>query len=268
VGETPSVRPAPTSWRLIPSLNDLRLVDLERLILHEAHDTDRLASLRARIEGEGEQRNPVIVSSQGDCCLVLDGAHRVRALEDLGYRLVLAQFVEPPERTESWAHLLQGVGLDELRGVEGIEVSERPGGAALAEVEVAGGKRLFLRSREDGLLAEVRALWALQSLYPEGVMVRRVEANGRLEPAGGEAIVRYRPFAPGELVEIVRSGAVLPAGITRFRVRDRVLGVRYPLEKMQDGDTPARNAELRAFVEKLWQENRIRYYEEPVVLFE
>ena len=252
---------------MIPSLNDLRLVELERLILHEAHDEDRLASLRRRIEGEDEQRNPVIISSQGDCCLVLDGAHRVRVLEELGCRLVLAQFVEPPEKAESWAHILDGVWPDRLRGVEGIEVSERPRGVRLAEVELAGGKRVSLRSREEGLLAEVRALWALQSLYPEGV-VRRVEPNGRFGLAEGETIIRYRPFAPEELVEIVRSGAVLPAGITRFRVRERVLGVRYPLEKMLDGDAPRRNAELRAFVGRLWEENRIRYYEEPVVLFE
>ena len=253
---------------MIPSLDDLRLVELERLILHEAHDENRLAGLRSRIEAGGEQHNPVIVSSQGDRCLVLDGAHRVRALEELGCRFVLAQFVEPPERAESWAHLLDGFGLDKLRDVEGIEVSEPQGGARLAEVEVAGGRRIFLRSREEGLLAEVRALWALQALYPEGVVVRRVEANGRLRPAEGEAIVRYRPFASEELVEIVRSGAVLPAGITRFRVRERVLGVRYPLEKIKDGDATSRNAELRAFVERLWEENRIRYYEEPVVLFE
>jgi hypothetical protein len=252
---------------LIPSLNDLRLVELERLILHEAHDEARLASLRRRIESEGEQRNPVIVSSQGGCCLVLDGAHRVRVLEELGCRFVLAQFSEPPERAESWAHLLGGLGLDKLSRVEGIEVSERQGGARLAEVELAGGKRISLRSRDEGLLAEVQALWALQSLYPEGV-VRRVEPNGPLALAEGEAMVRYRPFVPEELVEIVRSGAVLPAGITRFRVRERVLGVRYPLEKMQNGDAPTRNAELRTFVERLWGENRIRYYEEPVVLFE
>ena len=253
---------------MIPSLNDLRLVELGRLILHEAHDENRLANLRARIESEGEQRNPVIVSSQGDCCLVLDGAHRVRALKELGCRLVLAQFVEPPERAESWAHLLDGFGLDTLRGVEEIEVSEQQQrGARLAEVEVAGGRRVSLRSREEGLLAEVRALWALQSLYPEGV-VRRVEPNGSLGLVDGEAVIRYRAFAPEELVEIVRSGAVLPAGITRFRVRERVLGVRYPLEKMHDGDAPTRNAELKSFVERLWRENRIRYYEEPVVLFE
>jgi hypothetical protein len=253
---------------LIPSLNDLRLVELGRLILHEAHDEDRLANLRARVESEGEQRNPVIISSQGDCCLVLDGAHRVRALEELGCRLVLAQFVEPPERAESWAHHLDGVGLDKLRGLEEVEVSEQQQrGVRLAEVEVAGGKRISLLSREKGLLAEVRALWALQSLYPEGV-VRRVGPNGPLGLADGEAVIRYRAFAPEELVEIVRSGAVLPAGITRFRVRERVLGVRYPLEKLHAGDAPTRNAELRSLVERLWRENRIRYYEEPVVLFE
>jgi L-serine kinase (ATP) / ParB family transcriptional regulator, heme-responsive regulator len=147
-------------------------------------------------------------------------------------------------------------------------VSEGPEKRPLAEVETAGGRRIFLSSREEGLLAEVRALWALQALYPKGVLVRRVEPDGPVKLAGGEAMIRYRPFAPSELVEIVRAGAVLPAGITRFRVRERVLGVRYPLEKMKNGDAPARNAELRAFVERLWDENRIRYYGEPVVLFE
>jgi len=253
---------------LIPSLNDLHLVGLENLILHEAHDEDRLRRLRARMEAEGEQRNPVIVSSQGDCCLVLDGAHRVRALQELGCRLALVQFVEPPERAESWAHLLDGVGLQELRGVEEVEVSERPEEVSLAEVETADGVRISLLSREEGVPAEVRALWALQALYPEGVVVRRVDPNAPVGLAAGEAMVRYRPFAPSELVEIVRTGAVLPAGITRFRVRERVLGVRYPLEKMKNGDAPARNAELKAFVKRLWSENRIRYYGEPVVLFE
>jgi hypothetical protein len=253
---------------LIPSLDDLRLVELERLILHEAHDEDRLARLRGRIEAEGEQRNPVIISSQGECCLVLDGAHRVRALEELGYPLILAQFVEPPESAESWGHLLDGVGLPELRTIEEIEASEEePADAPLAEVETPRG-RLFLRARKEGLLAQVRALWGLQSLYPEGEVVRRVEPDGRERLAEGEALIRYRPFTPAELAEIVRSGAVLPAGITRFRVRERVLGVRYPLERMKGGDVLARNAELAEFIRRSWEENRIRYYGEPVVLFE
>jgi L-serine kinase (ATP) / ParB family transcriptional regulator, heme-responsive regulator len=253
---------------VISSLEDLFLVDLGCLILHEAHDEDRLVSLRERIEAEREQRNPVIVSPHEDRYLVLDGAHRVRALGELGSRFALVQVVEPPEKAEGWGHLLDGVGRAELDNIEGIEVSDRPGDALLAEVETAGGETLLLSAKEDGLRGRVRALWNLQSFYPKGVVVRRVEPDGTARLSGGEALIRYQPFTPGELAEIVDSGTVLPAGITRFRIQERVLGVRFPLDRMKEGDPSARNAELREFVERRWEENRVRYYGEPVVLFE
>jgi L-serine kinase (ATP) / ParB family transcriptional regulator, heme-responsive regulator len=253
---------------VIPSLEDLLLVDLGCLILHEAHDEDRLVSLRERIEAEREQRNPVIVSPHEDRYLVLDGAHRVRALGELGSRYALAQVVEPPEKAEGWGHLLNEVGRSELDYIEAIEVSDRSGDAPLAEVESSGGKTVVLSAREDGLRGRVRALWDLQTIYPRGAVVQRVEPDGSARLAGGEALIRYRSFTPGELAEIVDSGSVLPAGITRFRIQERVLGVRYPLDRMMDGDPSARNAELREFVERRWEENRVRYYGEPVVLFE
>jgi L-serine kinase (ATP) / ParB family transcriptional regulator, heme-responsive regulator len=253
---------------LIPSLKDLRLVEPECLILHEAHDEKRLARLRDRVEAEREQRNPVIVSPYEDRYLVLDGAHRVRVLGELGYGLVLVQVVEPPERAEGWGHLLKGVGLVELGFVEGIEISEDQIEASLAEFETAGGRTLAVASAGEGLEAWVRALWGLQSLYPKGVVVRRFEPDGVVRLAEGEALIRYRSFTPEELAAVVDAGAVLPAGITRFRVRERVLGVRYPLERMRDGDAVTRNAELREFVRRRWAEDRVRYYGEPVVLFE
>ena len=253
---------------MIPSLEDLHLVDLACLILHEAHDEGRLVSLRERIEAEREQRNPIIVSPNEDRYLVLDGAHRVRALGELGSRFALVQTVEPPEKAEGWGHLLKGVGRAELDNIEGIEVSDGPGGAPLAEMETAGGGIIFLSATEASLQGRVRALWDLRSFYPKGVVVRRVEPDGRVRLSGGEALIRYQPFTPGELAEIVYSGSVLPAGITRFRIQERVLGVRYPLDRMMEGDPRARNAELREFVESRWEENRVRYYGEPVVLFE
>ena len=98
--------------------------------------------------------------------------------------------------------------------------------------------------------------------------MRRVEPDGTVRLSSGAALVRFHPFTPGDLAEIVDAGTVLPAGITRFRIQERVLGVRYPLGRMIEGDPSARNAELREFVESRWEENRIRYYGEPVVLFE
>ena len=252
---------------MIASLKDLLLVDLECLFLHEAHDEDRLLRLRERMQAEGEQRNPVIVSPHEDRYLVLDGAHRVRALEELGSRFALVQAVQPPEKAEGWGHLLDGIEIAELGNIGGIEVSEKPGPASLAEVETAGGT-LSLSAYKEGLEGRVRALWDLQSFYPKTGVIRRVEPDGAVRLSGGEVLIRYRTFTPGDLAAIVNSGTVLPAGITRFRVHERVLGVRYPLDKMQNGDASIRNAELREFIKRRWNENRVRYYGEPVVLFE
>lgn len=250
---------------MISSLNDLRIVSLERLILHEAHDPDRLARLRERMEAEGVQRNPVIVASHGDGYLVLDGAHRLQTLRELGCKLILVQTTEPPEAAESWGHVLDEGTLSGLRDVEEVEVSD--GVPCLAHVALSGKNEVFLRARGEGLAAEIEALWGLQDVYPEGV-VRRVDSEAPVELGAGEAMIRYRPFTPRELVEVVHLGKVLPTGITRFRVRERVLGVRFPLEKLRDGDSEERGGELRTLVRKLWDENRIRYYGEPVVLFE
>jgi L-serine kinase (ATP) / ParB family transcriptional regulator, heme-responsive regulator len=253
---------------VIPSLRDLRLVDLECLILHEAHDEDRLTRLRDRMQAEGEQRNPIIVSPHEDRYLVLDGAHRVRALGELGSPLALVQTVEPPEKAEGWGHLLGRVQTAELGNLKGIEASERPGHGPLAEVETPGDETVFLSSTEEGLLGRVRALWSLQSLYPKGVVVHRVESDGAIRLSEGEVLIRYKGFTPGELAAIVDSGTVLPAGITRFRVKERVLGVGYPLKNMACGDVGAQNDKLEEYVRKRWDEGRVRLYGEPVVLFE
>jgi L-serine kinase (ATP) / ParB family transcriptional regulator, heme-responsive regulator len=253
---------------VIPSLQDLRLVALECLILHEAHDEDRLARLRKRMEAESEQRNPVIVSAHEDRYLVLDGAHRVRALGELGSPLALVQTVEPPEKAEGWGHLLGGIETAELGNLQGIEASEKPGHNPLAEIETSGLGTLLLSATEEGLQGRVSALWSLQSLYPKGVVVHRVESDGAVRLSEGEALIRYRGFTPGELAAIVDSGTVLPAGITRFRVRERVLGVGYPLENMTGGDMGAQNDKLEEYVRKRWEEGRVRLYGEPVVLFE
>ena len=204
---------------------------------------------------------------------MLDGAHRARALSDLGYNFTLIQEVEPPEVSEAWGHVLD-LAPEEirstLRSLETLLVTEKePEGGALAVVELGGGGRVLLQARERGLAAEVRALWELQAVYRPWQRVQRV-GSGETAGSGyeGRAVVRYRGFSVGELAEVVDSGAVLPAGITRFRVRERVLGVSFPLEQMADGDPLERNARLKSFVARLWEENRVRSYDEPVVLFE
>ena len=255
---------------MIPALNDLHIVELSCLIFHEAHDPARLARVREEIAYDAVQRNPVIVSPYGDRYLLLDGAHRARVLGELGCRFALAQLVELPERAGSWSHLLEELGLEEvLYSIEEVEVSEtEPERGYLAEARFSRGEKLFARTREKGIVPAVRALWALRKVYPEGGMVHRVDPDRAVGPAPGEAALFYRRFTPAELAEVVSAGEVVPSGVTRFVVEERVLNVHYPLGLIEDGEPAARNAELREFVRRSWQGGRVRYYAEPVILFE
>ncbi len=255
---------------MIPALARLQLAELSRLVLHEAHDPARLDRLREDIRREGVQRNPVIVAPCKGLYLVLDGAHRVHALRELERRFALVQRVELPDRAASWGHLLDAASLEAVfRLAEGIEVSETPPERTpLAEARFHGGQRVFVVSREEELASEVRALWTLQAAYPRGEVVRRVDPGKPVELPTGEAMLLYRCFTPEELIEVVSGGGVLPAGITRFPVRERVLNVRYPLDLLEEGDPAIRTAELGELVEQALRKDRVRYYAEPVVLFE
>lgn len=254
----------------IPALDALGIVELSRLILHEDHDPARLARVREGIREEAVQRNPVIVAPYGDRYFVLDGAHRVRALAELDLSLALVQTIDLPDEAESWGHLLPAENLEAaLRALPDVEISEeRPFDGCLVEARFRGGRVLYARSREAGLLASVRALKSLGGVYPKGSVVRRVDPGAGLDLGAGEALLLYRRFSPRELVEVVERGEVLPAGITRFPVPERVLNVRYPLALLEGGDPGGRTAELGELVEEALRKNRVRYYAEPVVLFE
>lgn len=262
------------------SIHSLRLVETDRLLLHEAREPARLAALKESIAAEGVQSHPVIAAPQGEHYLVLDGAHRVGALAGLGCRLALVQSVEPPEQAESWTHMLEAPGiLERLTGrlrslepeMEGVELARgaRCGGelplGVLAAVETEEG---CLALGGVGPVAEqARALWMLQEAYPEGVAVRRVVPGEPVEPTESRVAVYHRRFSLAELAEVVHEGGTLPAGITRFRVSERVLGVRFPLEPLRGGVEEG-NAELWRLVEDLLRRGRVRRYEEPVVMFE
>lgn len=254
----------------IPALDALGIVELSCLILHEDHDPARLSRVREGIREEAVQRNPVIVAAYGSRYFVLDGAHRVRALTELGLRLALVQTIELPDRAESWGHLLPAEDLEAaLRSLPDVVVSEeRPHENCLVEARFHGGRSLYAQAGSSGLVASVRALKSLGSVYPKGGVVRRVDPEAGAELQGDEALLLYRRFSPQELVEVVERGEVLPAGITRFPVSERVLNVRYPLDRPLGGDPAERNAELRVFVGDSLEKNRVRYYAEPVVLFE
>lgn len=267
------------------ALPDLRFFATSNLLLHEEHDADRVERLVRRLREEGVLRNPPLVAELDDGrAVVLDGANRVTALEALGAAHVPAQVVpyaDPSVTLDRWHHLLVQVPegwpdlLQDTLPLETLATGEAArllsSRQALACVRV--GMKVCAVRRPDSLAEGARRLRGLVASYRGRVPYHRVEfedleaLQARYGPAA--ALVLFCRFDKGEILELARNAAKLPAGVTRHVVPGRALRVNLPLEiAFRPGSTEEKNAWLRAWVGERVREGRVRAYPEPTVLFD
>ncbi len=70
----------------------VRIVDMPLLKCHEKVDMQRLANLKAEIKSDGILKKPIVVDVNTN--VVLDGHHRIGALQALGCSKIPAVFVD------------------------------------------------------------------------------------------------------------------------------------------------------------------------------
>jgi hypothetical protein len=268
---------------------DLRVVPLERCVLHEETDGDRVARLVARIEAEKTLRNPPILGRHPsiDTLLVLDGATRVTALQALGAPHILAQVVDYADaeiELHTWSHMLSNISLGELELALAEETLIReqrcdPQAAekalqrreTLAYLTDRDGRCVAL-STDDDIVDQAAALRRLFAAYAGRAKIVRVapsEWRARLLAGAGAVAVVFPVHAKGDLVALAQTGTVLPAGITRHIIPGRALRVNAPLSLLRN---PQPLAEKQAWLDAWLQERRaergVRYYAEPTFLFD
>jgi hypothetical protein len=264
---------------------DLRFFATSDLLLHEEHDPDRVDRLVRRLQEDGVLRNPPLVAELGDGrSVVLDGANRVTALQAMGALHVPVQIVryaDPSVGLDRWHHLLLQAPegwLHRLQEAVPLQAVAREEAArllssrqALACVRVGGTVQALLRPETLGEGA--RWLRALVASYRGRVPYHRVESEDMeaLQDQYGPtaALVAFVRFDKGEILELARNAAKLPAGVTRHVVPSRALRVNLPLDvAFRPGSTEEKNAWLRVWVRERVQEGRVRAYPEPTVLFD
>jgi hypothetical protein len=271
---------------------NLSIVPLTAVLLHEEIELKRVDKLVERLKTDRVLKNPPIVTQVQERELtryvVLDGASRSSALRQLQAPDILVQIVDyhsPDLKLDSWNHLLLDITphdlrreLDQVACVAMVEMDEAQARRELqarrilAYLKFTDGHSAGLRCSSD-LTAQAHALNEVVRSYESKVELYRV-ASTNLEqlvadPKRLAAVMVFPKYKPDEIVQLALNGAKVPMGITRHIIPGRALRVNLPLEVLERAQPlAAKNAWLDAWLAEKMRNRNVRYYQEPVFLFD
>lgn len=266
----------------------LRIVRGDDIVLHEGQDSLVVKKLAARLKADRILRNPPIVAEADGRYIVLDGATRTGALKYLGVRDTAVQIVDYAAHNiclDSWHHLIQGISpselLDEIASIDGLTVEHVD--VAKAEHNLALHQIVCYLILRNGATYEVRGRYELElsvaklnqvvDLYHGKAEVYRavttqLDILTREYPDLSMVIVFPR-FTPVEVTRLALNGAKLPMGVSRHLIGGRAIGVNIPLERLEsDESVEAKNVWLQKWLMEKIHERKVRFYQEPVFVFD
>ena len=273
----------------IPSLPRLEILPLGQLILHEDHDYQRTLPLVNRLRSAGILRNPPIVMAlqdQSGRYVVLDGANRVTALQEMEFPHVIAQVADPAVQQvtlQTWNHIVWGMAgntlIETMRSVPGVSLemidaaqSIPPPSASSAHVRLADGGAFFLKLPAD-LQEQVVALNGIVHCYKERASLDRTSQT-RIDSFEGiypdlAGLVIFPRFDIESVLNLAGKRSLLPTGITRFTVSPRALHLSYPLHELSSGKPlPYKQAFLEEWLQERVKNKGVRYYAEATFLYD
>lgn len=271
---------------------NLCIVSLQNVVLHEEIEIKRVNKLIERLRTDRVLKNPPMVAQVNDNntprYVVLDGASRTSALRALNVRDVLVQIVNyhsPQVQLDSWHHLLLDITpsglrreLDEVACVAMVEMDEEQAQRELnqrkilAYLKFTDGRSVGLRCNE-GLQVQAEALNEVVRSYEAKVELYRVSTTNLeqlvADPKRLAAVMVFPKYKPDEIIQLALSGAKVPMGITRHIIPGRALRVNLPLDVLEGQQSlREKNAWFDAWLQEKMKNRNVRYYQEPVFLFD
>lgn len=281
----------PTSrFMHIPSSN-LKVVPVQKLVLHEDFDTKRTAALQAKLVRADELKDPPIVTKiNRGRYLVLDGANRTSSAKALGLPSLVVQVVnyhDPSVQLSPWNHVIS-VPIRQLVN----ELSKDPLVKLSLRSQVTAHRLLrqrkiiaYLCSRQGQattitIASTSRRHYALTVLnhlvrfYNGKTVIHRTEESTLKAfhdlPKSVCTLVVFPQLTKDELVQAVARGEVLPSGISRHLVVRRALRVGVPLSLLRSRKLTLvqKQAALDKLIAQRYQQGKVRFYPEGVYLFD
>lgn len=274
----------------IPTLPKLRILPIEKIILHEDHDNQRTLPLVEKLRAQGIIRNPPIVMPLNDGSeryMVLDGANRVTALQELEFPHIVAQVVEPHDRyvnLQTWNHVTWGMktksllaALKKIKGLDLVKINPRKSLEAPkykpVQIRLPDGALYWLREAPSALDAHIHTLNQIVDTYKKKASLDRtsqtlIEPFTKIYP-NLTALIIFPGFKIKTVLKLASQNITLPTGITRFTVSPRALHLNYPLHELSSGKTlDYKQHYLDSWIEERVKKKGARYYAESTFLFD
>ncbi|HBX70830.1 MAG TPA: hypothetical protein DEH25_15990 [Chloroflexi bacterium] len=270
----------------------LEILPVEKLVLHEFHDHQRTPPIIRGIEESGVLRNPPIVmplEDGSDRYMVLDGANRTTALQEMGVPHTIAQIVladDPGLDLNPWNHVVWGANADTLldwaRTVPNLTLlpsheehlfRDLLDIHSLALIQLPDGRIYTAYTQTLELMKRVKVLNALVKSYADNTHMDRTTSykietlkNFYTELSG---LVLLPPFRVDDVLCLAAEGCLMPAGSTRFTISGRALHVNFPLGILNSHQTiEQKNAQLQEWLQESLSRKRVRYYAEPIYMYD
>lgn len=250
------------------NLPRLAIVSLKNLLLHELHDNKRVLRLKKEIPKSKILINPLIVAPIKGTknYVVLDGANRTTCLRELGFPHIAVQVVEYFNQKQvelvKWNHLICNISKQNKLSI--LEMVKKTSFAKIKNRNTI----LITKINKDTLKSQLEFI---NQLYKDKEFYRVLGDDIKdfaHEYKNINFLVVYPKLKPEEIITITKNNLKVPSGITRHIIHNRAIGIDLDLKILKSNKSLSwKNGYLEKLIGKRLSEHKVRYYKEPITIF-
>lgn len=270
-------------------LPNLRIVPTKSLLVHETTDSTRMERLKKLFQNDDCLRDPPIAAPLSkNKYVILDGVNRFTISKKLKFPHLLVQVINynnPSVKLLTWNHVIVGVPFESwLREWGRIDIKyllSVPKNRAQVMLQkhlinaliiLPTGKCYILKkSKEEreGITILDKFVKTYKDKYPFYRTVERDMKSVQKFYPDATALIVFPLLTKQDILRFISKKLKIPSGISRHVVPGRALHVNLPFSVLRSRSTTTeKNHQLKKFIKKLKLLNRIRYYSEPVYLYD
>ena len=267
---------------------ELCVLDSNEVLPHEHYDSNRVAKLADGLETTNILRNPPIATEWKGKYVILDGATRVSALKKLDCPHIVVQLVKQGSQDtviSSWNHVIHNIDIervfDAIEHIPGSNLRVLSNG--VLPPDKTSHKPLFTILDRDKTMYVVQGTQdnsdkhldlsnAVNSYTRITNVIRTLDSDIEViqnNIQSFSALIKFPAFTMQEILDSAINYKLLPAGVTRFLIANRVLGLNIPLNVLfSNKSLTQKNEWLNEAITEKFHQNKVRHYTEPVIIVE